>query len=129
MADQLTLSQSGESLIGFCIPKMETPQPVLPYSSGQNSLTERPQILGRRASCVLLLPVAPRRAATASSRLLSCRLMGKLSPRRRFDQQAWLADDLFTRNKARPDICTYPSHSTQASFYTIVLTYSLDMLH
>ena len=71
LADQLTLSQSGgqiieslktsilgESLIGFCIPKMETPQPVLPYSSGQNSLTERPQILGRALCCCCRITVS-----------------------------------------------------------------------
>ena len=71
LADQLTLSQSGgqiieslktsilgESLIGFCIPKMETPQPILPYSSGQNSLTERPQILGRALCCCCRITVS-----------------------------------------------------------------------
>ena len=70
LADQLTPSQSGGQIkvslttsilaksIGFCIPKLETPQPILPYSSGQNSLTERPQILGRALCCCCRIAVS-----------------------------------------------------------------------
>ena len=40
------------------IPKVETSQPILPYSSGQNSLTERPQILGRALCCCCRITVS-----------------------------------------------------------------------
>ena len=96
--------------IGFCIPKMETPQPILPHSSGQNSLTERPQILGRALCCCCRITVSRE----------SCRLGDVLTNKSCY---AEAEVDLFTLNKVRPDICICP-----ITVHIFPATY-VDMLH
>ena len=114
-------NQVGQKSIGFCIPKLETSQPILPYSSGQNSLTERPQILGRALCCCCRITVSRE----------SCRLGDVLTNKPCYAEAVlrlgwgWAEAevDLFTLNKVRPDICICP-----ITIHIFLATY-VDMLH